>query len=223
MFAGLANMGPLSLRNDDTAGARAPVRRRPRRLRLRRGRRRARRGVRGARGGRAARAPTGASPAARSRATRSTSARPSPAGAQAAAALRLALERTGTAPADVDYICAHGTGTRANDSSRRSRSGRRSAPAADGVGGQLAQVDGRASHRCGGCAVARWRACWRCATASCRRRSTSTRRIPACDLDYVPLVARGGRGADGGGQRVRLRRAELRGRAARALTIGSVA
>ena len=41
---------------------------------------------------------------------------PEPSGTQAArGASRLALERAGTAPEDVDYICAHGTGTRAND------------------------------------------------------------------------------------------------------------
>lgn len=40
---------------------------------------------------------------------------PEPTGAQATAAIRLTLERSGLAPADVDYICAHGTSTKAND------------------------------------------------------------------------------------------------------------
>jgi 3-oxoacyl-[acyl-carrier-protein] synthase II len=40
---------------------------------------------------------------------------PEPSGAHAARAMALALERTGTAPEEVDYICAHGTGTPAND------------------------------------------------------------------------------------------------------------
>lgn len=40
---------------------------------------------------------------------------PEPSGAQAARAIRLALERAGSFPEEVDYICAHGTGTRAND------------------------------------------------------------------------------------------------------------
>ncbi len=40
---------------------------------------------------------------------------PEPSGRQAARAISLALERTGTEPSEVDYICAHGTGTRAND------------------------------------------------------------------------------------------------------------
>lgn len=40
---------------------------------------------------------------------------PEPSGAYATAAIRQALERTGTGPADIDYICAHGTSTKAND------------------------------------------------------------------------------------------------------------
>jgi 3-oxoacyl-[acyl-carrier-protein] synthase II len=40
---------------------------------------------------------------------------PEPTGRYAATAIRTALERTGTAPEDVDYICAHGTATRIND------------------------------------------------------------------------------------------------------------
>jgi 3-oxoacyl-[acyl-carrier-protein] synthase II len=40
---------------------------------------------------------------------------PEPTATQTARAIRLALERSGFGPADVDYICAHGTSTRAND------------------------------------------------------------------------------------------------------------
>ncbi|HET9718962.1 MAG TPA: beta-ketoacyl-ACP synthase II [Solirubrobacteraceae bacterium] len=40
---------------------------------------------------------------------------PEPTGRHAARAIEQALERTATAPEEVDYICAHGTGTRAND------------------------------------------------------------------------------------------------------------
>jgi 3-oxoacyl-[acyl-carrier-protein] synthase II len=40
---------------------------------------------------------------------------PGPDGLQAQAAIRLALERARLAPVEVDYICAHGTSTRAND------------------------------------------------------------------------------------------------------------
>jgi len=40
---------------------------------------------------------------------------PEPSGTFAARAIELALKRTGTRPAELDYVCAHGTGTRAND------------------------------------------------------------------------------------------------------------
>ena len=40
---------------------------------------------------------------------------PEPSGEHAARAITLALERTATDPSEVDYICAHGTATRAND------------------------------------------------------------------------------------------------------------
>lgn len=40
---------------------------------------------------------------------------PEPSGQHAARAIELALARTGTRAEEVDYICAHGTGTRAND------------------------------------------------------------------------------------------------------------
>jgi 3-oxoacyl-[acyl-carrier-protein] synthase II len=40
---------------------------------------------------------------------------PEPSAAYTAEAIRLALRRSGTDPADIDYICAHGTSTRAND------------------------------------------------------------------------------------------------------------
>ena len=40
---------------------------------------------------------------------------PEPSAAYTAEAIRLALRRSGTGPADIDYICAHGTSTRAND------------------------------------------------------------------------------------------------------------
>ncbi len=40
---------------------------------------------------------------------------PEPSAAYTAEAIRLALRRSGTDPADIDYICAHGTSTPAND------------------------------------------------------------------------------------------------------------
>jgi 3-oxoacyl-[acyl-carrier-protein] synthase II len=40
---------------------------------------------------------------------------PEPSGVQAARSIELALKRSDTDPSELDYICAHGTGTRAND------------------------------------------------------------------------------------------------------------
>jgi 3-oxoacyl-[acyl-carrier-protein] synthase II len=40
---------------------------------------------------------------------------PEPSGTYAAAAMETALRRTGTSPEELDWICAHGTATRAND------------------------------------------------------------------------------------------------------------
>ncbi len=42
---------------------------------------------------------------------------PEPSGDYAAMAIRLALERAGIAPEELGYVCAHGTATRANDTS----------------------------------------------------------------------------------------------------------
>jgi 3-oxoacyl-[acyl-carrier-protein] synthase II len=42
---------------------------------------------------------------------------PEPSGDYAAGAIRLTLERAGIAPEELGYICAHGTATRANDTS----------------------------------------------------------------------------------------------------------
>jgi len=42
---------------------------------------------------------------------------PEPSGRYAAQAIEMALQRAGIAPEELGYVCAHGTGTRANDSS----------------------------------------------------------------------------------------------------------
>ncbi len=42
---------------------------------------------------------------------------PEPSGRYAALAIETALQRAGITPEELDYVCAHGTGTRANDSS----------------------------------------------------------------------------------------------------------
>jgi 3-oxoacyl-[acyl-carrier-protein] synthase II len=116
VFAGLSNMGPLSERNDDPAGASRPfdsdrdgfvfgegavV------MVIESAEHAAARGAQSY--GRVA------GGALTSDAFHMSA--PEPSGDYAAGAIRLALERTGIAPEEIGYICAHGTATRANDAS----------------------------------------------------------------------------------------------------------
>jgi 3-oxoacyl-[acyl-carrier-protein] synthase II len=116
VFAGLSNMGPLSERNDDPAGASRPFDS-------------DRDGFvfgegavvmviesaehAAARGARSYGSIAGG--ALTSDAFHMSA--PEPSGDYAAGAIRLALERAGIAPEELGYICAHGTATRANDAS----------------------------------------------------------------------------------------------------------
>jgi len=114
MLAGLANMGPLSERNDDPEAASRPFDADRDGFVFSEGavvlvvESAAHAGARGARvygellGG-----------ALTSDAFHMSA--PEPSGTYAAAAIRTALARAGVAPEDVDWICAHGTSTRAND------------------------------------------------------------------------------------------------------------
>jgi 3-oxoacyl-[acyl-carrier-protein] synthase II len=114
MFAGLANMGPLSTRNDEPARASRPFDAERDGFVFGEGavlmvvESAAHARARGAR-----EYGTIAGGALTSDAFHMSA--PEPSGLHAARAITLALERTGTAPEEVDYICAHGTGTRAND------------------------------------------------------------------------------------------------------------
>jgi 3-oxoacyl-[acyl-carrier-protein] synthase II len=114
---------------------------------------------------------------------------PEPSGEQAARAITLALERTGTAPEEVDFICAHGTATRANDVAEtraiRAALGAAAddAPASSpksmvghliAAAGSLSAMVGLLSMRDGVLPP----------TINLERAD------PACDLDYVPLTAR---------------------------------
>jgi 3-oxoacyl-[acyl-carrier-protein] synthase II len=114
MFAGLSSMGALSRRNDDPAGASRPfdanrdgfVYGEGAVLAVLESASHAR-----ARGARVY--ATVAGGALTSDAFHVSA--PEPSGRYAAEAIRLALQRSGYGPADIDYICAHGTSTRAND------------------------------------------------------------------------------------------------------------
>jgi 3-oxoacyl-[acyl-carrier-protein] synthase II len=116
VFAGLSNMGPLSERNDDPAGASRPFDS-------------DRDGFVFGEGAVVMVIESAEHAAARGAESYGSIAggaltsdafhmsAPEPSGDYAAGAIRLALERTGIAPEELGYICAHGTATRANDAS----------------------------------------------------------------------------------------------------------
>ncbi len=116
VFAGLSNMGPLSENNDDPAGASRPfdsdrdgfvfgegavV------MVVESAEHAAARGA----------TPYGSIAGGALTSDAFHMSAPEPSGDYAAGAIRLALERSGIAPEELGYICAHGTATRANDTS----------------------------------------------------------------------------------------------------------
>ena len=206
-IAGFSAMRALSQRNDDPKRGVAPVRRRPGR-------------VRHGRGGRDAR-PRGARARARARGedlrrgARATASRPT----RATSPSRIRRARTPRAR------CGWRSPTRAStpeqvelrqrarhvDAARRpGRDARAQARARRGAG-----VRGRRSRRrrarpgTASAPPARSRRSSRsspCSAACCRRRSTTRRPIPTCDLDYIPNEARHAEDRDRRLQLVRLRR-----------------
>jgi 3-oxoacyl-[acyl-carrier-protein] synthase II len=188
MFAGLANMGALSANNDDPAGASRPFSA-------------DRDGFVYGEGAVLFVVESAAHAAARSARIYGTVSggaltadgfhisHPDPTGRQPRRAMRLALERTGLEPADIDYICAHGTATRINDAVETAVMRDVFGPHADSVlvsspksmVGHLIGAAGALSAMVGLLAM---------------RDGVVPPTInlenpdPACDLDYVPLVAR---------------------------------
>ena len=114
---------------------------------------------------------------------------PEPSGAHAARAIELALQRTNTRPDELDYICAHGTGTRANDTAETraihsalgDAAGRVPASSPKSMVGHLIGAAGALSVMI-------------CALAMRDGVLPPTINLdtpdPECDLDYVPLTAR---------------------------------
>jgi 3-oxoacyl-[acyl-carrier-protein] synthase II len=114
---------------------------------------------------------------------------PEPSGTQAAAALRLALERTGTAPEDVDYICAHGTGTRANDLVETVAIRTAFGAAADTV--PASSPKSMVGHLIGAAGALSAMACLLAMRDGMLPPTINLDTPdPACDLDFVPLQAR---------------------------------
>ena len=115
---------------------------------------------------------------------------PEPTGRGQSRAMTNALRNSGVAPDEIDYIVAHGTSTPLNDVTET-----RAIKTAYGAHARKVAISSPKSmigHLVGaaGIAVGAGRRSARSATRSSRRRPTSTRPDPECDLDYVPLTAR---------------------------------
>jgi 3-oxoacyl-[acyl-carrier-protein] synthase II len=114
---------------------------------------------------------------------------PEPTGVNAAEAMRLALKRTGTAPGDVDYVCAHGTGTRANDRVETLAIRAALGPAADHV--PVSSPKSMVGHLIGAAGALSVVACLLAMRDGMLPPTINLETPdPACDLDFVPLHAR---------------------------------
>jgi 3-oxoacyl-[acyl-carrier-protein] synthase II len=114
---------------------------------------------------------------------------PERSGAFAANAIRLALERTGTAPEDVDYICAHGTGTKANDAVETKAIRAALGEAADAA--PVSSPKSMVGHLIGAAgALSAMVSLLAIRDGVLPPTINLERPDPECDLDYVPLQAR---------------------------------
>jgi 3-oxoacyl-[acyl-carrier-protein] synthase II len=114
---------------------------------------------------------------------------PGPGGVHAAAAIRQAVDRSGVRPGDVDYICAHGTSTKANDRTETAAIRSVLGPSADRVA--VSAPKSMLGHLIGAAGAL---GAMVCAMAIRDRVVPPTinlyRPDPECDLDYVPHQAR---------------------------------
>ncbi|MBP2703749.1 beta-ketoacyl-ACP synthase II [Microbispora sp. RL4-1S] len=114
---------------------------------------------------------------------------PGPGAEHAAAAIRQAHERAGVRPADVDYVCAHGTSTAANDRAETRAIREALGPAADHVA--VSSPKSMVGHLIG---AAGSLGAMVCAMAIRDGVVPPTVNLnipdPECDLDYVPHDAR---------------------------------
>ncbi len=114
---------------------------------------------------------------------------PDPEGRHAAEAIRLALRRSGTAPRDVDYVCAHATGTRAGD--RAETAAIKAALGEAAYATAVSSPKSMTGHLIGAAGALSAMAC-----ALAIRDGVVPPTInlktpdPECDLDYVPCAAR---------------------------------
>jgi 3-oxoacyl-[acyl-carrier-protein] synthase II len=114
---------------------------------------------------------------------------PEPSGAHAARAIELALRNSGVAPEELDYICAHGTGTRANDASETRAIRMALGDAADGV--PASSPKSMVGHLIGAAGALAAMVCLLAIRDGILPPTTNLHTPdPECDLDYVPLTAR---------------------------------
>ena len=188
MFAGLSNMGPLSERNDDPAGASRP-------FDLDRdgfvfGEGAVLMVVESAEHARA----RGAEPYGRIAGGALTAdafhmSAPEPEGTYARRAIELALERAAIDPTELDYVCAHGTGTRANDTSESKAIRAALGEAADSV--PVSSPKSMVGHLIGAAGSLSAMACLLAMRDSAIPPTVNLHRPdPECPLDHVALEAR---------------------------------
>ncbi len=114
---------------------------------------------------------------------------PDPGAAYAASAIRNALQKARIGPHDVDYICAHGTSTRANDRSETKAIRAALGRAADSVA--VSSPKSMVGHLIGGAgALSVLVACLAIRDGIVPPTINLDTPDPECDLDYVPKVSR---------------------------------
>jgi 3-oxoacyl-[acyl-carrier-protein] synthase II len=114
---------------------------------------------------------------------------PERSGAHAARAIELALQRAGVRPAELDYICAHGTGTRANDAAETRAIRIALGPAADRVA--ASSPKSMVGHLIGAAGALSAMVCLLAIRDGVLPPTINLHTPdPECDLDYVPLTAR---------------------------------
>jgi len=114
---------------------------------------------------------------------------PDPTGRQPRRAMRLALERTGTDPHEVDYICAHGTATRINDAVETSAIRDVFGAAADEL--LVSSPKSMVGHMIGAAGALSVMVCVLAMRDGVVPPTINLHNPdPACDLDYVALTAR---------------------------------
>jgi 3-oxoacyl-[acyl-carrier-protein] synthase II len=114
---------------------------------------------------------------------------PEPSGVHAARAISLALARSGTDAREVGYICAHGTGTRANDVAETRAIRAALGSAADTI--PISSPKSMTGHLIAAAGALSAMACLLAMRDGILPPTTNLHRAdPECDLDYIPLHAR---------------------------------